>query len=362
MEWVETTGRTVAAALDAALDELGVDEDDVEFEVVAEPKSGFLGMGASDARIRARVKPISREKPGERQRRRGRKDSRGGGKDSRGGGNGGRRGSGSGSGGNGGNGGNGGRKAATSAAAADAQDAGEAGDSGRTAATSTGGGDREPGEARGTAAGAAGTGTARKRRRGGRGRGGSSRPAAQNGGDAESQDKPRAQDRVRNQQESSVVSSEEDVPIEEQAAAAEEFTQGLVDAFDLGGRVETVIEEDVVTVSVYGDNLGLLVGPKGSTLHAIEELVRTVVQRQTDGHGVRIHVDVAGYRAKRRAALEEFTQTLVDKVLESGKAQALEPMSAADRKVVHDTAGAIEGVTTESQGDDPRRRVVIRRA
>jgi spoIIIJ-associated protein len=158
------------------------------------------------------------------------------------------------------------------------------------------------------------------------------------------------------------VSTEEDVPIEEQAAAAEEFTRGLVEAFDLGGTVRTVIEDDVVTVHVEGDNLGLLVGPKGATLHAIEELVRTVVQRQTDGHGVRIHVDVAGYRAKRRAALEAFTRQLVEKVLETGKAQALEPMSSADRKIVHDTAGSIEGVVTESDGEDPRRRVVIRRA
>ena len=71
MEWVETTGRSIDAALDAALDELGVDEEDVEFEVLQEPKSGVLGIGRSDARIRARVKPISREKPGERQRRRG---------------------------------------------------------------------------------------------------------------------------------------------------------------------------------------------------------------------------------------------------------------------------------------------------
>ena len=68
MEWVETTGRTIAEALDAALDELGVDEDDVEYEVLEQPKSGFLGrLGSSEGRIRARVKPISREKPGERQ-------------------------------------------------------------------------------------------------------------------------------------------------------------------------------------------------------------------------------------------------------------------------------------------------------
>ena len=135
-----------------------------------------------------------------------------------------------------------------------------------------------------------------------------------------------------------------------------------MEAFDLGGTVSTVIDDDVVTVQVDGENLGLLVGPKGATLHAIEELVRTVVQRQTDGHGVRIHVDVAGYRAKRRVALEGFTKKWVDKVLETGKAQALEPMSAADRKVVHDTAATFDGIMTESDGEEPRRRVVIRRA
>jgi spoIIIJ-associated protein len=158
------------------------------------------------------------------------------------------------------------------------------------------------------------------------------------------------------------VDTIEEVPIEEQAAAAEKFTQGLVDTFDLGARAKSVIDEDVVVVEVTGDNLGLLVGPKGATLHAIEELVRTVVQRQTDGHGVRIHVDVAGYRAKRRAALEEFTRALAEKVLETGKPQALEPMSASDRKVVHDTAAEIDGIATESEGEDPRRRVVLRPA
>ena len=72
MEWVETTGKTVEEALDAALDMLGVHEEDVEFEVVTEAKSGFLGrFGGAEARIRARVKPISREKPDDRRRRRG---------------------------------------------------------------------------------------------------------------------------------------------------------------------------------------------------------------------------------------------------------------------------------------------------
>jgi spoIIIJ-associated protein len=300
MEWVETTGRTIAEALDAALDELGVDEEDVEYEVLEEPKSGFLGrLGSSEGRIRARVKPISREKPGERQRRNRRGSSR-----PRGGG-------GSGNGANGG-----------------------------------GSGSARQGSGEGTS-----SSSSRRRRGGGGGNGGNGGSRGQGGNVRQDQ-----------QQGSNVDTIESDVPIEEQAAAAERFTQGLVDAFDLGAQATSVIDDDVVVVDVTGDNLGLLVGPKGATLQAIEELVRTVVQRQTDGHGVRIHVDVAGYRAKRRAALADFTRSLAEKVLETGRAQALEPMSASDRKVVHDTAGEIDGITTISEGEDPRRRVVLRPA
>src|SRR6478672_8998297 len=70
MEWVETTGRTVAEAIDSALDELGVHEEDVEHEVIEEPRTGLFGrFGGSEARVRVRLKPISREKPGERRRR-----------------------------------------------------------------------------------------------------------------------------------------------------------------------------------------------------------------------------------------------------------------------------------------------------
>jgi spoIIIJ-associated protein len=153
--------------------------------------------------------------------------------------------------------------------------------------------------------------------------------------------------------------SHEEVSIEEQAAAAETFTRGLVDAFELGAEVRGLIVDDGIVVDVTGQNLGLLVGPRGATLSAIEELVRTVVQRQTDGHGVRINVDVGGYRAKRREALEQFTRELAAKVVDSGRAQALEPMSASDRKVVHDVAAEIDGVMTESEGEEPRRRVVL---
>ncbi len=309
MEWVETTGRTIAEALDAALDELGVDEEDVEYEVLEEPKSGFLGrLGSSEGRIRARVKPISREKPGERQRRNRRGSSR-----PRGGGSG-----------NGASGSTGSRQRAGSDASG-----GSASDSGSS-------------EAAGSSSG--------RRRRGGTG-GGNGGSRGQSGNARQDQ-----------KQESNVDTIESDVPIEEQAAAAERFTQGLVDAFDLGAQAKSVIDDEVVVVDVTGENLGLLVGPKGATLHAIEELVRTVVQRQTDGHGVRIHVDVAGYRAKRRAALADFTTNLAEKVLETGRAQALEPMSASDRKVVHDTAGEIDGISTVSEGEDPRRRVVLRPA
>jgi spoIIIJ-associated protein len=159
---------------------------------------------------------------------------------------------------------------------------------------------------------------------------------------------------------SNQLHDEDEVSVEEQARVAADFVGGLVEAYGLGGSVQTSIDEDRVLIEVVGDNLGLLVGPRGATLAAIEDLTRTVVQRTTDGHGARLNVDVAGYRAKRRDALAEFTRVLAAQVLETSRPQALEPMSAADRKVVHDVAAEIEGIATESEGEDPRRRVVLR--
>lgn len=165
----------------------------------------------------------------------------------------------------------------------------------------------------------------------------------------------------RAQEPGATVDEEPDMPVDEQIELAVDFTKGLVDAFGAKAEVSSRFEdEDTVLVDVTGDDLGLLVGPRGATLAAIEELVRTVVQRQTGGHGVRVHVDVAGYRAKRREALSEFTRQLANRVRDEGSEQALEPMGAPDRKVVHDVVADIEGVTTSSEGEEPRRRVVIR--
>jgi spoIIIJ-associated protein len=297
MEWVETTGRTVAAALDVALDTLGVHEDEAEFEVLEEPRGGFLGR--REARIRARVRPISREKPGER-RRRSRKPREGAnnGGSSRGGGTGSR--------------------------------TGGANRGGASRASTNGPSDR-------------GDNRAPRRRR--------ARGPSRSGGGAEA---------PRDDTREATVS---EVPVEEQANEAETFTRGLIEAFGAPATVAVHIDEEGgVLIDVTGTDLGLLVGPRGATLQAIEELVRTVVQRRTEGHGTRINVDVAGYRARRREALAEFTEELAEKVKETGQDQALEPMPASDRKVVHDTVADLDGVTTVSEGEEPRRRVVVRPA
>ena len=88
--------------------------------------------------------------------------------------------------------------------------------------------------------------------------------------------------------------------------------------------------------------------------------LRTIVQRRSEEHAARVVVDVSGFRARRAAALEEFARKVAAEVLESGVPEAMEPMSAADRKIIHDTVNGIDGVATTSEGMDPRRYVVVR--
>jgi spoIIIJ-associated protein len=150
--------------------------------------------------------------------------------------------------------------------------------------------------------------------------------------------------------------------IEAQAELAETFVRGVVHGFGVDATVESSVEEDVIQVRVVGEGLGLLVGPRGVTVDALQELTRTAVQHRSDDHAGRIHVDVAGYRARRAAALQDFARRVAGEVVSSGQSQALEPMNAVDRKAVHDAVGEVAGAATSSEGEDPRRYVVIRPA
>ena len=154
-----------------------------------------------------------------------------------------------------------------------------------------------------------------------------------------------------------------EVNLDEQEAVAVEFLQGLLAALGAQGTVRASRDdEDGITVDIDGEELGLLVGPKGATLAALEELTRAAVQHAAEGQRARLHVDVGGYRQRRREALAEFTRKVAAEVLAAGEARALEPMAAADRKVVHDTVAELDGLATASEGEDTRRHVVIRPA
>ncbi len=151
-----------------------------------------------------------------------------------------------------------------------------------------------------------------------------------------------------------------DVSLDEQGVVAKQFLEGLVERLQLGADIAVERpEEEIVELNLQGDDLGMLIGAKGATLLAIQDLTRTVVQRRTSATNGRLFVDVAGYRKKRKEALERFSRQLADEVRTSGMQRVLEPMSAADRKIVHDTMNSVDGVGTTSEGEEPNRRVVI---
>ena len=313
MEWVETTGKSLAEAKSLALDRLGVDESDAEFDVLDEPRPGLFGRMRGEARVRARVRPTHPRPKVER--RRGRKTAGAAGEPSEG----------------------------------SAEGAGEptvpaAPSPGRKQAAKSAAVPRSA-RADDALAGA-----------------GADRPASRPGS---ARTKSRTTRSVE-QEEPTMSEIPEDVSsgdLVDEAPAAAEFLRGLLAAMGASGTVETSVVDDDVEVTVEGDDLGLLIGPRGATLQAVQELTRLAVQQRREGaRGAWIHVDVSGYRAKRREALARFTTQVAQQVAESGVARALEPMSAADRKVVHDTAGDLAGVRTTSEGEDPSRRVVIQPA
>lgn len=145
---------------------------------------------------------------------------------------------------------------------------------------------------------------------------------------------------------------------DEQADVVRGFLNGLLEAFGLEGDVQVVVDDDAVVAQVFGDQTEALVGDRAAILQAVLELTRTVVQRQTHD-GVRIRLDIAGYRERRREALAIYAGRLGQRVLQEGTELQLEPMNSADRKVIHDSVADIDGIRSYSEGEEPRRFVVL---
>lgn len=156
-----------------------------------------------------------------------------------------------------------------------------------------------------------------------------------------------------------ITREQQDVNARQVGEEALKFMDELVAAFGLTATSELVEDGDDLEVRLHGDNLGLLVGPKGTTLQAVQDLARVASQRRLGDHDTRLRIDVGGYRERRKEALGRFAIQMADEVKQSGVARVLEPMSSADRKIVHDALSVIDGIGTRSEGDDPYRRVVI---
>lgn len=339
MEWVETTAKTIDEAKSIALDQLGVGDEDAEFEILDEPRPGLFGRMRGEARVRARVRP-TRPRPKLERRDRKRK---GGSSDD--------------------------RADAASPGTSDAptSDSGRppSGKSGKPSKSSpkkpaarartTGDDTADTTSTDATSTDTASTDT-------------TSTDTASSTGGARSKQRRGAQrstageTTMTNNDRHDNDRHDSDGPAPDAAevgAAAVTFLTGLVDAFGLEADVTLHDVDDEMEVRVDGDNLGIMVGPRGATLLAIQDITRVASQRRLGDHQTRLRIDVAGYREKRREALARFAHKVAADVQESGEERVLEPMPSADRKIIHDTLGDVDGVVTRSEGDDPRRYVVV---
>ena len=145
--------------------------------------------------------------------------------------------------------------------------------------------------------------------------------------------------------------------LEQESEIAADYVEGLLDVADLDGDIDMDVEGDRALVSVVGATLQELVGPRGEVLEALQELTRLAVHRQT-GVRTRIMLDVGGYRAKRRMELTALGRDAAEDVSRTGVARRLDPMTPFERKIIHDAVAAA-GLQSESEGEEPNRRVVV---
>jgi spoIIIJ-associated protein len=152
--------------------------------------------------------------------------------------------------------------------------------------------------------------------------------------------------------------------LDEQADLVADFLEGLLEAMGIVGEVDVNDVDGATYVEIWADDdpdaLGLLIGKRGNTLESIQELARILVHRVT-GERCSVLVDVEDYRKRRRAHVLQRARDAARRVKKSGRQEALEPMSAYERKLVHDAVAEMGGLQTASEGEEPERRVVISR-
>jgi spoIIIJ-associated protein len=145
--------------------------------------------------------------------------------------------------------------------------------------------------------------------------------------------------------------------LEEEGEIAADYIEGLLDIADLDGDIDMDVEGDRAVVSVVGATLSELVGEDGEVLEALQELTRLAVHRKT-GVRARLMLDVGGFRARRRSELAELGRSVAEEVGRTGEPKKLRAMSPFERKIIHD-AVALAGLRSESEGEEPNRRVVV---
>jgi spoIIIJ-associated protein len=255
MEEIERSAASVEEALEAALDQLGISEQEADIRVVQEPKSGFLGLNSHPAVVRVRPKPGVLT-----------------------------------------------------------------------------GGVPAPGDAARAADGS-------------RARGAEIIADESDGGSGDS---------------SEIEAGPE---LEEQAELVMDFLEGLFEVMDLEADLDSQVVGGTMYVDIWGiegsDDMGLLIGKRGHTLDALQDIVRGFVQRES-AERCAVVVDVEDYRKRRRRQIESRARQVAQNVQRTGRSEALEPMNAFERKIVHDAVARFGGLETSSEGEEPNRRVVIR--
>ena len=302
MEWIETTGSTVDEAKDRALDRLGIAEDDMQFEIIDEGSSSVFRLKRKEARLRARVKPVSTRSKTPDRRSRNNKKSKNNKNDKSG-----------------------------SVRNKNNNNSKKAESKGKTTKNINNKPDKNE------------TKTGKKRDT-----------------NTKSNKKGTSNSNSVSTNKASVEEKKDKMDLEEQAEITEDFVSGLLEKMGLQARVVSSIEDNRAIVQAQGLNLGLAIGPRGETVRAITQLSHTMIQRLSDGEAEgKLTVDIGGYRERRRTFLAEFAVNQANDVLDGGHSIALDSMNASDRKVVHDAISELEGVTTRSEGSDYDRHVVI---